>query len=249
MQSPFKDVNAYEIINEQFNDIYIPQNSSNMLSSYINIYNKDLSLLDDPKNLNKTAFDTYIYIQNKKLNNLTSDITYLQTNAANNVNTPIAPVKAMKSMYNSQMINLEEYPEPSSTNNNQSATYKGNGASSYPNYLIYGNRGCLEYSKGSPNVDASWDFKPCNSNNQKQVFYNKQINNTNDYNTPITNSKNTGFLLNSDNSSLAQYGFYTVNPSIALDQCLQLNNDGLSVMPCTMESSQRFKPSYHTVLS
>ena len=38
-----------------------------------------------------------------------------------------------------------------------------------------------------------------------------------------------------------------VNPETAADQCLMLNNDGLSIMPCNMTSEQRFKALYSTI--
>ena len=86
----------------------------------------------------------------------------------------------------------------------------------------------------------------CNANEPKQQFKINKINNIDQYNNPITNTNNKNYKIQSD--SLTKYGFYSVNPSIAYDQCLQLNNDGISVMPCTMNSSQRFTTNYHSVL-
>ena len=89
-------------------------------------------------------------------------------------------------------------------------------------------------------------IKSCNANNPNQQFITNQINSLDKYNAPITDKNNSSYLLK--DSKNTQFGFYVVNPSTANDQCLQLNNDGISVMPCNMDSSQRFGTNYNTVL-
>ena len=241
------------------NSIIFNYNSNNPeLNNYVNSYNNSIALLEDPNQMTKTAFDTYIYIQNKKINDLKTNLDSLNKNIKNTV----SPVKGLKSMYNSKILNVEEYPSPTATNNGMPKTYSGNGAVKYPNYLIYGNNGCLEYNPSStqklsssssvspPSSSSasppSWSFKSCNANNPNQQFITNQINSLDKYNAPITDKNNSSYLLK--DSKNTQFGFYVVNPSTANDQCLQLNNDGLSVMPCMMDSSQKFKPSFHSVL-
>jgi len=242
--SGFKDIKD---IKETFDQIVLPQNiNSNELNNYVNSYNNNMSLLDDPNQLNKVAFDTYIHIQDKKINDLQTNLATLQKSMVNNNKFP-AQIKGLKSMSNAQMLNIEPYPDPTLANNGQDLTYKGNNAKKYPNYLIYGNNGCLQYTpQPTGSVAPSWNFQSCNSNNPNQQFYTSQITNMEQYNAPITNPNNQNYLIKDSNSS--QYGFYIVNPSVASDQCLQLNNDGLSVMPCNMEAAQRFRPSYHSIL-
>ena len=96
------------------------------------------------------------------------------------------------------------------------------------------------------NTPATWNFRSCDSNNPKQQFAINQINTVSQYNNPITDPNNSRYLLN--DSSNTRMGFYTVNPNTAYDQCLQLNNDGISIVPCNMDSSQKFKQSYHNVM-
>ena len=242
--SGFKDIKDMK---ETFGQVVLPPNmNSNELNNYVNSYNNNMSLLDDPNQLNKVAFDTYIHIQDKKINDLQTNLATLQKSMINNKRSP-APIKGLKSMSNAQMLNVEQYPDPTLINNGQDLSYKGNNARKYPNYLIYGNNGCLQYTpQPTGSVAPSWNFQSCNSNNPNQQFYTSQITNMDQDNAPITKPNNQNYVIQNGNNT--QYGFYIVNPSTASDQCLQLNNDGLSVMPCNMEASQRFRPSYHSIL-
>ena len=245
MDNNYNNYNNQKSHFDNVNSIILNSNDTPGINNYVNSYNRAISLMDDPNQLNNAALDTYIHIQNQKLEQLQSNLLGLQSNIALQQNNNYAPVKSMKSMYNSRMLNVEEFPSPSNGN-------AGSDQSKYPNYLIYGNRGCLQYNSPNPMSTIAngvpsppnWSFQNCNSNLPSQQFYKKQINNLADYNTPIT-SDNTKKILNTNSTML---GFYVVNPSTDPNQCLQLNNDGLSVMPCTMDSSQRFKPSYHSVL-
>ena len=211
-----------------------------------NIYNKSVALSDD--NYNQVAFDTYMHLQDKKINTLQQNMASITSQLGTSKNPPI---KGFRNMSNSQVLNVEGYPNPTATNNGQPSTYRGNGASDYPNYLIYGNNGCLQYntsttSSSTSATPASYSFASCNASKPNQQFYAKQINNIDAYNAPINDINNASYKINNANNALM--GFYVVNPSNASDQCLQLNNDGLSVMPCNMDSSQRFKPMYRNAI-
>jgi len=256
-QSNFANINSQNSIE------FTPKYNNTEINNYMNSYNNSIALLEDPNQMTKTAFDTYIHIQNNKINKLQTNLQNLQNNILTN-NPPL--IKGIKSLNNSKILNVEAYPNPSATNNGMPSSYSGNGARNYPNYLIYGNNGCLEYkpqlssnptpsssssssSSSSPSPTSappSWAFKKCNSNNANQQFSINKINTLSQYNNLIKNPINSSYLLN--NSSSTQYGFYTVNPSNGSEQCLQLNNDGISIMPCTLDSSQRFKSIYHPVI-
>jgi hypothetical protein len=213
------------------------------LDEYVNFYNKSVALLDDPNRLSQANFDAYIHMQDMKINDLKATISSFPTNPSLRDNQ----IKSIKNLKTSSVLNVEPYPDPTKQTS-LPTSYVGNGAVNYPNYVIYGNNGCMQYSPSSSNSQtaASWSFKPCNSNLPGQRFNMKQINNMDDYNARITNPDNLSYKINDPNSSV--FGFYVVNPEGYSDQCLQLNHDGLSVMPCNMESSQRFKPNYHNVL-
>ena len=222
------------------------------LITYQDIYTKSVALTDSDTDYDKVAFDTYMHLQDKKINELQTNLNNIQTQFGT-LKTP--PVKAFRNLSNSQVLNVEGYlkPDPTATNNGQPSTYKGNGASpdKYPNYLIYGNNGCLQYNPGIDSTTslsstpAEYKFTSCNASNPKQQFFAKQITDKDTYNYPISES-NRSYKI-SDQSS-TNMNFYVINPIGADKQCLQLNNDGLSVMPCTMYPTQRFKPMYQNAI-
>jgi len=262
------------------------------VSDYANVYNQNIALLDDPRNMINASFNTYINIQDKKIGNLRTQLNQLQTNIQKNKVNAVQ-IKGFKSMNNSQILNVEPYNDlnysptsknypsttmnPSNTQNNPTTTESNliatqnsptttkypnttkpsnynlqiNGASQYPNYLIYGNNGCLQYESSITDINnkvipATWSFKSCNSNDPRQQFVSTQVNDLPTYNSFITDSNNHTSKLNSTKTTT--FGFNIVNPINNQDQCLQLNNDGLSVMPCNLDFEQRFRPIYNTVL-
>ena len=211
------------------------------ISDYANVYNKNVALLDDPNNMSQAAFDTYIYLQDKKISELQTDLVELQNNIQKTKNSN-SDIKGFKSMNNSQILNTEIY----NTNNTNI-----NSSNKYPNYLIYGNNKCLEYNKGyidNNNVPQSstWSFQNCNANDSKQQFISNKISDISSYNSYIQDPNNRTSQIKSNNTTL--FGFNVVNPANDTSQCLQLNSEGLSVMPCTLDFTQRFKPVYNTVI-
>ena len=208
----------------------LPTNKNEELNDYVSSFNNGLALLDDPNQMTKVAFDAYLHIQDTKLAKLNEDLQDLKERAST---SNASPFKSIRSMKNSSILNLESYPDKDTTKNN-------------PKYLIYGNNGCLQYENKYEEEPNTWNFKPCDANKAKQHFKINQINTLNQYNDPITSKNNEKYKIK--NESNTKLGFYTVNPIDDSDQCLQLNNDGVSVMPCNMDSSQRFSANQHTVL-
>lgn len=225
-----------------FSPIYIPTNGSPELDDYTTAYNNSIALLDDPRHMSQANFDAYIHMQDNKIAQLQSQISSFSTNTTPQKN----PIRSIKNLKTSVGLNLEPYHDPA-IQNNLSNTYAGNGAPTYPNYLIYANNGCLQYipHDTNNNLPASWSIRPCNSNLAGQRFNMQQINNIDKYNLLITDPNNASYKITDPNSAI--FGFYVVNPEGYNEQCLQINNDGLSVMPCNMDSTQRFKPYYHTI--
>jgi hypothetical protein len=221
---------------------YIPPNGAPELDDYISAYNKSVALLDDPKLLSQANFDAYIHLQDNKITQLQSAISSFPTNSPQQNN----PIRSIKNLKTSGSLNLEPYPDPA-TQTNLPNYYVGNGAPTYPNYLIYANNGCLQYapSDDTSKSSATWTVRPCNSNLSGQRFNMQQVNNMAQYNALITDPNSASYKITDPNSSI--FGFYIVNPEGYGEQCLQLNGDGLSVMPCNMDSSQRFKPYYHSI--
>ena len=226
--------------------LYIPSNGSPELDDYISAYNKSVALIDDPNNLSKANFDAYVHLQDNKIAQLQAAISSFPTNQQQQNNN----ILSIKNLKTSVSLNLEPYPDPV-TQTNLPSYYAGNGSPKYPNYLIYTNNGCLQYSPSntssniSSKTPATWSVRPCNSNLAGQRFNMQQVNNMEQYNSLITNPNNASYKITNPNSSI--FGFYVVNPEGYSEQCLQLNSDGLSVMPCNMDASQRFKPYYHSI--
>jgi hypothetical protein len=225
---------------ENINPIILNSQSYPKISDYAYIYNTNIALLDDPNNDIKNKFNTYIHLQNKKIQSLRKDLDILQKNIKTTDVTK--DIKAFKSMDNSQILNVETYTTKNTNNNNN-----------YPNYLIYGNNGCLQYEKSTKDINntinpAKWSFQSCNATDPRQQFISTQINDLPTYNKYITDPNNKNYILNNNNN--VTFGFNVVNPITAqTDQCLQLNNDGISVMSCNLQSDQRFKPLYSNVLN
>ena len=277
---------------ENFNEGSIMLNPENYpaVSDYADVYNQNIALLDDPRNMINASFNTYLQIQNKKISNLRKNLTQLETDIQNKKIDAIQ-IKGFKSMNNSQIVNVEPYNDfnytpiiknsPTTTQNtpstsNQDTTainfttttkhtptttnpmnynVRVNGANQYPNYLIYGNNGCLQYEPSVNTIDiygnnkivpATWDFKSCNANEPRQQFVSTQVNDLSTYNSFITDPSNVTSRKKEKSNII--FGFNVVNPINNQDQCLQLNNDGLSVMPCNLDFEQRFRPVYNTVL-
>jgi hypothetical protein len=222
--------------------IRLPASATPELDDYISFYNKSVSLLDDPNRFTQANFDAYIHMQEMKLRDLQSEIASFPSNPS----IRNKQIKSIKNLKTSAVLNVETYPDPS-TQTSLPTSYVGNGAVNYPNYVIYGNNGCMQYTPQSSNNNtaATWSFQPCNSNLPGQRFNMQQIYNLNDYNSRITSQTNNSYKISDPNTTV--FGFYVVNPEGYRDQCLQLNQDGLSVMPCNMEASQRFKPYYHNM--
>lgn len=208
----------------------LPLNENREINNYVKSFNNNLALLDDPNQMTKIAFDTFLHIQDNKLEKLNDNLNNLKNRMSTSTDIP---VKSIRSIDNSALLNVESYPDENTLNKD-------------PKYLIYGNNGCLQYTTGYDNKPTTWDFKPCDANELEQQFKINQINTLEQYNAPIDNPSNESYKINKPQN--ANLGFYAVNPVNSYNDCLQLNNDGISVMPCTMDSEQRFNVNYHTVL-
>ncbi len=80
------------------------------------------------------------------------ELKLLQETIQNN-KKEIPAIKSFKSMNNSQSFNVELYNNKNPNNSNN-----------YPNYLVYGNNGCLEYEKQNGKEPSKWNFKSCDAN-------------------------------------------------------------------------------------
>ena len=227
---------------------YYPKSNIPITKDYINAYNDSIALIDDPNQLNKIKFDMFIHLQDKKISDLNDVIQTFPTNS--NINRP--PIKSIKNFKTSTALNVEEFPVPQPTNSNSTITYTGNGSTTYPNYLIYSNNGCLQYNKSIKDPitnnfgQATWGIDACNSNDARQRFTMTKIQTKDDYNNKLSDDNKKKYSIT--DSTSVKMGFNVVNPETAADQCLMFENgNAMSIMPCNMSASQRFKPFYHTI--
>lgn len=217
----------------------IPLSPATEVSDISQAYNQSIDLISDQNIINDAAFNTYINIQNRKLTELQNAIDKFPTNNNKQNN----PIKAIKNIFTSNLLNVEEYSDPTIdvASRNPKRNYIGNGSVKYPNYLIYGNNGCLQYNNNNKN----YAFQPCNANQAEQRFSMNEITNIDQYNNKINDPKNESYKIQSSDNTIM--GFYVVTPENDPNSCITINGDGLSVLPCNMNSSQRFKPYYHSI--
>lgn len=211
-------------------------------------HNTALSLLDDPLGRNQAAFDTYVYLQNKKINDLDAQI-----NQINSTKTTIpinGKIKSIKNLGTSTMLNVEEYdvinPTTTTPNSTIAASSQNNSVENInKNYLILGNNGCLSYTNDATNKIApnKFDFVKCDANDVKQKFILKQINNRTDYNNLVDDKYKINNQPYSPFFTAIPYNAYNEN-----QQCVTINNEGLTIERCNLDNNQRFKQFYNPVV-
>ena len=243
LQNNRENFQNFQKYDDQLEKLYLPQSMIPDLNDISNAYNASVTDMKENnyKIIEDAKFNQYLHIQDNKLRELQNSLnSFPSSDQIQN------PIKSIKNIQTSQILNLEEYQDPTLPTTPETADkyygYKGNGATRYPNYLIYGNNGCLDYNVSK----QEYNFMPCNATNGNQRFNLNQITTLEQYNSKITTPQNKDYRIASTDNTIM--GFYVVNPENDTNSCLTLNSDGLSVLPCNMDSSQRFKAQYHTVL-
>lgn len=203
----------------------------------INEHKEIVDLIEDPSRIKSFKYKIEQDVQDMKIEELEKDLAKLQdqrlkSNLKYNRNNS-TEIHGVKSFDNSQILNV--YP------GNEEINYDGK------NYMIFGNGGCLSYNqkindKGSTNQYA---FTHCNVQNPQQQFKIKKINNRVVYNDNVYSDIDKV----STDTEFVNYGFNIIKPTNINDnakfsdedkQCLSLNENGLSIEPCTLEPRQRF---------
>ena len=59
---------------EEFANTPLATETNQETNNYVKSFNNSLSLLDDPNNMNRAAFDTYLHIQDTKIASLKSNL-------------------------------------------------------------------------------------------------------------------------------------------------------------------------------
>jgi hypothetical protein len=142
-------------------------------------------------------------------------------------------------------------------NNSDNCPTLDNTSSNY--YLIYGNHGCLSYNPANSNPVSTnpnqnsrnnlnnqqgsnkldYGFRPCNANDPAQKFYINKVPNVCTYNNLVSHD-----LYKLKSSTSQKYGFNVVTPRSDSKKCLTTTAAGLTIQPCTLDNSQKFKQFY-----
>ena len=104
--------------------------------------------------------------------------------------------------------------------------------------MVFGNGKCLSFKKTKNNEDKlvnEYKFVDCNRQEQEQLFKIDKVYNKNQYNNKINNP-----IHQITSTKFDTMGFYAVSPKDDLKECLTLNNDGLTIQPCDLNSNQRY---------
>ena len=224
-------------INQKINQINnLKQYPDGHSQRTINEHKQILDLIEDPSRIQDIKYKIEQDIQDTKICGLEKQIAeleelraekeFLNPNAKNN-----QEIKGIKSYDNSQILNLHPGKEA--------------GDNQPDNYMIFGNGGCLSYNQvvDDNNVATNqYAFTHCNVQNDQQQFNIRNIRDKNIYNNNVHSN------LNTINIDIGQ-PFNIVKPANtnakALpndknNQCLTLNENGVTVEPCNLEPSQRF---------
>ena len=224
-------------INQKINQINdLKQYPDGHSQRTINEHKQILDLIEDPSRIQDIKYKIEQDIQDTKICSLEKQISELEelrssSNATESNSRPNQDIKGIKSYDNSQILNLHPGKQTEANQPN--------------NYMIFGNGGCLSYNQvvDDDNVATNqYTFTHCNVQNDQQQFNIRNIRDKNLYNNNVYSD------LNKINIDIGQ-PFNIVKPAntntnaLPKDkekQCLALNDNGVTVEPCSLEPSQRF---------
>lgn len=200
----------------------------------INEHKEILDLIEDPSRIKEIKYKIEQDIQDIKICGLEKQISELEelrdsTSNENNVLSNSNKIHGIQSYDNSQILNVH--------------AGKKSGDNEPDNYMIFGNGKCLSYNQtqNEDNMINQYAFTHCNVQNDQQQFNINKITDKGLYNNNVHSE------LNNISGDLGQ-PFNIINPanfhskaSIKdTKQCLTLNENGLTVEPCSLIPSQRF---------
>lgn len=230
--------------NDSTKNFMISERTAEDANTYIQPFNNNIGLMDDPLNMQKYAFGMYMKLQDDKLQNINQQLSEIEAQKAN-VPVVRGPIKSVKNTATSLTLNVDEYtPAGLSTTNygltglpavqpiqsNPDLCPPIDNTNSYY-YLVYGNNGCLSYD----NYSDEYKFGPCNANDTKQQFFINPINTVCDYNNYTSSNR-----LLTDSS--VKLGFNVVTPLTNSTKCVTANADNsITLQPCTLENNQKFQ--------
>jgi hypothetical protein len=179
---------------------------------------------DENYNLQTVNFENEQKEQDKRLKDITdyvSEHKFISNLNSENNNNTLDGYKSIKSLTNSQPLNLIPI-----INKNQNI--KG--------YQIIANGGCLTNTS-----IGMTDILPCNQSNINQYFELQHITNRKDYNSSIENGE-----IEHDTIDDNKYPF-VLTKSVSSGNCLTNYDGQVSVEVCNSNKNQQWNPSYNIV--
>lgn len=216
------------IINELKNIKETGQYGSGHSQINVNNHNEILNLIDDPSRNKDIKMKISQDYQDMKICDLEQEVARLEKLSNKNSNKSnkqinSKEIKGVQSFSNSQVLNV--YPGKKSENDTS-------------NFLIFGNAGCLAFNQNKEEDGKKinqYDFVHCNVQNDQQQFNIHEIKSLEDYNNTVSSP-----IDKLSSNRFVDMGFKVVKPQGQDNECLTLNENGLTVEPCTLDTDQRF---------
>ena len=183
--------------------------------------------LEDPDAIEKDEFVVRKNILTKRLESVRTKLKAIDTRATISM-YETEDNKSIKNIHSGTKINVKEFKRYDSPTGS---------------YILSANNGCLSYPKGGGLSDQDEcvlaDKLPDETKNP-QLFDVHNITNDSEYNAHIQEiaPECKTFVSPSDN---IKYPFKIVSPKEEYGTCLKLENENLSVVPCSNDEKQRYK--------
>lgn len=233
MQLMDENIKLMDQIKEKVNEI------NNMeirgeTNAYDHVINHDnvVDAINDPKNLSTLQYNIKNYIQKSTVTNLEQQLAELER--LNEIKSrtgslaeaqEINEIKSIQNVNNARSLNVYLPDDISRTDKENHE------------YMIFGNGKCLSYNNDGVKT-GEYKFVDCNRRDNNQLFKIDKIGSSLAYNNKVANPINK-----IDSARFETLGFYAVSPKGDAKQCMTLNDDGLVIQPCDLDSEQRYQVS------
>ena len=226
------NLDMMEQINQKVNEINnLEIRDKNNAYNQVMPHQSIMNSINSPENLATLRQNIHNYVKKSKILSMQRELNELeQANVRRSrVPRPTQPeeneIKSIQNIESSKMMNVylpDDIPK-NDTNNHE--------------YMIFGNGKCLSYDKNTNNI-SEYKFVDCNRRDDKQLFKIGKVDSVITYNNKIANPYNE---IKSD--KFDSLGFYYVSPKDYAKECMTLNDNGLTIQPCDLDSNQRYHVS------
>ena len=215
---------------EEINDMEIRGNTN--AYDHVSNYNNVVDSINDPQNIGTLQHNIKNYIQKSTVINLEQQLAELEKLNEIKARTgnlseekDINEIKSVQNVNNAESLNVYL---PDDIDRSDKSKHE---------YMVFGNGKCLSFNKDGNKVNE-YEFVDCNRRDNKQLFKIDKINGSLAYNNKVASPVNR-----IDSTKFETLGFYTVSPKGDEKQCMTLNDNGLVIQPCDLNSEQRYHVS------